>query len=83
MWTILYDLIQFYDGSFRNPVIDGEESVQFLDVYITGGKPNVVHLMDDKGLELIHHNVIESILLDADRINAFLRQLITFTKALK
>jgi UDP-glucuronate decarboxylase len=39
-----------------------------LDNFFTGSKENIVHLMDNKYLEVIRHDVIEPILLEVDEI---------------
>ena len=44
---------------------DGHEVV-CLDNFFTGRKTNVLHLLDDKGFELIRHDVTEPILLEVD-----------------
>lgn len=39
-----------------------------LDNFFTGRKQNIVHLLDDKGFELVRHDVTEPILLEVDQI---------------
>lgn len=39
-----------------------------LDNFFTGSKANIVHLMDNKFLEVVRHDVIEPILLEVDEI---------------
>ena len=39
-----------------------------LDNFFTGSKENIVHLMDNKYLEVIRHDVIEPVLLEVDEI---------------
>ncbi len=39
-----------------------------LDNFLTGRKENVEHLLGEKSFELIRHDVVEPILLEADRI---------------
>lgn len=42
--------------------------VMCLDNYFTGQRKNILSLMDDKNFELIRHDVIEPIILEADQI---------------
>jgi UDP-glucuronate decarboxylase len=46
---------------------DGHEVV-CLDNFFTGSKRNIRHLQDNRGFELIRHDVTEPILLEVDRI---------------
>ncbi len=46
---------------------DGHE-VLCLDNFFTGSKRNIAHLMDNKGFELIRHDITQPILLEVDRI---------------
>jgi len=39
-----------------------------LDNFFTGRKENIAHLLDDRGFELVRHDVTEPILLEVDRI---------------
>jgi UDP-glucuronate decarboxylase len=46
---------------------DGHEVV-CLDNFFTGSKRNISHLLENRGFELIRHDVTEPILLEVDRI---------------
>jgi len=46
---------------------DGHEVV-CLDNFFTGSKRNIAHLLENRGFELIRHDVTEPILLEVDRI---------------
>jgi UDP-glucuronate decarboxylase len=39
-----------------------------LDNFFTGGRENIIHLVDNHRFELIRHDIIEPILLEVDRI---------------
>jgi UDP-glucuronate decarboxylase len=42
-----------------------------LDNFFTGNRNNIIHLLDDHRFELIRHDVIQTILLEVDRIYHF------------
>jgi UDP-glucuronate decarboxylase len=46
---------------------EGDEVI-CLDNFFTGRKANIAHLLDDKGFELVRHDVTEPILLEVDQI---------------
>lgn len=46
---------------------DGHE-VLCMDNFFTGRKENIVHLIGDRGLELIRHDITQPILLEVDQI---------------
>lgn len=49
-------------------LLDENNEVICLDNFFTGSKQNIHHLMDNKNFELIRHDIIQSILLEADEI---------------
>lgn len=49
-------------------LLDQGHEVLCLDNFFTGSKQNIVHLLDNKYLEVIRHDVIEPILLEVDEI---------------
>jgi len=49
-------------------LLSENNEVVCLDNFFTGRKANIVHLLDDKGFELIRHDVTEPILLEVDQI---------------
>lgn len=49
-------------------LLDENNEVICLDNFFTGSKQNIHHLMDNKNFELIRHDIIQSILLEADDI---------------
>jgi UDP-glucuronate decarboxylase len=46
---------------------EGDEVI-CLDNFFTGRKANIAHLLDDRGFELVRHDVTEPILLEVDQI---------------
>ncbi|HYN85844.1 MAG TPA: UDP-glucuronic acid decarboxylase family protein [Pyrinomonadaceae bacterium] len=46
---------------------DGHE-VLCLDNFFTGRRSNVMHLLDERRFELLHHDVIEPVLVEVDQI---------------
>src|SRR5215510_3124200 len=46
---------------------DGDEVI-CLDNFFTGRRENIAHLLDDERFELVRHDVIEPILIEADQI---------------
>lgn len=49
-------------------LLSENNEVLCLDNFFTGAKENIYHLMDDKRFELIRHDVVKPILLEADEI---------------
>lgn len=49
-------------------LLEQGHEVLCLDNFFTGSKQNIVHLLDNKYLEVIRHDVIEPILLEVDEI---------------
>src|SRR4026209_316645 len=56
-------------GSHLGERLLGEgNEVICLDNFFTGRRENIFHLLDDRGFELLRHDVIEPVLLEVDQI---------------
>ena len=57
----------FIGSHLCEKLIEQGNYVTCLDNFFTGSKKNVEHLIGDKHFELIRHDIIEPIRLEADR----------------
>lgn len=58
----------FIGSHLTECLLNAGHDVICLDNFFTGSKENIVHLMDNKYLEVLRHDVIEPILLEIDEI---------------
>ena len=61
----------FLGSHLCDRLIESGAEVVCLDNFFTGSKSNVAHLLSDPRFEIVRHDVVQPILLEADQIYNF------------